>query len=79
MDVSILDKSSGAVLGNISEVDLQFLVDHLEEESSRDTDYFIDQATVDLLEEAGGSAALVSLLRSAVGSSEGIDIGWRSL
>lgn len=37
----------------------------------------IDASTVDFLEEKGGSAQLIAMLRSAVGNSEGIDIGWR--
>lgn len=77
MSVRITDKSTGAVLGSISQEELQFLNDQLEEESSRDTDYFINGATVDLLEAAGGSATLVSMLRQAVGTSEGIDIAWQ--
>jgi inactivated superfamily I helicase len=77
MSVRITDKSTGAVLGSISEEELQFLNDQLEEESSRDTDYFINSATVDILEAAGGSATLVSMLRQAVGTSEGIDIAWQ--
>ena len=76
MSVRITDKSTGAVLGSISQEELQFLNDQLEEESSRDGDYFINGATVDLLEAAGGSATLVSMLRHAVGTSEGIDIAW---
>ena len=76
MEVRLTDKSNGADLGTLSREDFQFLVDHLEEESSRDTDYFIDQATVGILADAGGSAALVSLLRSAVGSTDGVDVSW---
>ena len=76
LTVRITNKATGAVLGNISQEDLQLLVDKLEEESSKDTDYFINQATVDMLEEAGGSAALVTLLRLAVGTSDGVDIAW---
>jgi len=76
MSVRITDKSTGAVLGSISQSELQFLNDQLEEESSRDTDYFINGATVDMLEAAGGSATLVSLLRQAVGTSDGVDIAW---
>ena len=76
MTVRITNKATGAPLGDISQSDLQFLSDQLEEESSRDTDYFIDQATVDILEAAGGSPALVTLLRAAVGTSEGVDIAW---
>ena len=77
MDVRVSDKNTGNTLGTISREELQFLVDQLEEESSHDTDYFIDQATIDLLTEAGASEALVSLLQSAVGTSDGIDIVWQ--
>lgn len=78
MNIRISNKTTGAVLGNIGKDDLQFLIDKLEEESSHDTDYFIDLATVDILEEAGGSAELIEMLRGAVGDSDGIDIAWES-
>lgn len=78
MNIRITDKATDALLGNISKEELAFLIDKLEEESSQDTDYFINQATVDMLEDAGGSETLVSMLRSAVGESEGIDIVWQS-
>jgi hypothetical protein len=48
-----------------------------EEESSSDTDYFIDSNTVDFLADAGGSVPLLLLLREAVGNSDGVDIGWQ--
>ena len=77
MTIRLSLKSTGALLGHITPEDLQFLNDQLEEESSTDTDYFIHPSTVDMLEAAGGSAALVSLLRQAVGSSDGVDIVWQ--
>ena len=77
MGVRISDKSNGRMIGEISDQDFQFLVDQLEEESSRDTDYFVDQATVEILQAAGGSASLVSLLTTAVGSTDGVDITWQ--
>ena len=49
------EKESGQVIGRISESDIQFLIDQLEEESSDDRDYYIDEATVDMLEEDGAS------------------------
>ena len=79
MDVRVTDKSTGAVLGHISQDEFQFLVDQLEEESSQDSDYFIDHATVDILADAGGTPALVSMLRNAVGTSDGIDIAWENV
>ena len=78
MPIPLRLKSTGALLGHITPQDLQFLHDQLEEESSTDTDYFIHPTTVDMLEEAGGSAALVALLRQAVGNSDGIDIVWEN-
>ena len=78
MTVRLTDKSNGVVVGSIDRNELQFLIDNLEEESSRDADYFIDQATVDILAEAGGNASLISMLRNAVGTSEGIDVEWES-
>ena len=76
--VRLTDKSNGVVVGSIDRDELQFLIDNLEEESSRDADYFIDQATVEILAEAGGNPALISMLRNAVGTSDGIDVEWES-
>jgi hypothetical protein len=55
---------------------LQFLIDQLEEESIDDTDYYIDQATLELFEEMGVEADLLALLRQALGTREGIEIVW---
>jgi hypothetical protein len=71
---TLLDASSGARLGDVSEKDLRLLVDTLEEESSADDDYFIDADTSEMLAEAGASGPLVELLRKAVGTSDGIDV-----
>ena len=38
--IKLSDKKNGAPLGTISEDDLQFLIDHLEEEWAEDTDYY---------------------------------------
>jgi hypothetical protein len=77
MDVKLINKSNGAIVGTISQEDFKFLVDNLEEESSRDADYFIDSKTIDFLADQGGSVPLLLLLRAAVGETEGIDIGWQ--
>lgn len=72
----IYNKKNGAKLGEISEADVQCLIDVLEEEDTHDVDYFIDLDTVDILENNGASAALLQMLRSAIGGSEGIDVRW---
>ena len=74
----IYKKESGALLGTVNESDVQCLVDVLEEEDSKDVDYYIDLATVDILEDNGASAALVQMLRAAIGAAEGIDIRWEN-
>lgn len=79
MDVALINKATGAILGTVSRKDFQFLVDNLEEESSRDADYFIDSKTVDFLADAGGGVPLLLLLRDAVGETDGVDIGWKNV
>jgi processive 1,2-diacylglycerol beta-glucosyltransferase len=70
------EKETGVFLGIITDAQLQFLIDQLEEESPDDTDYYIDHATLDLLEAAGAEADLLGLLRQALGTRAGIDIVW---
>ncbi len=72
----LYDKKTNKLLGELSESDVECLVDVLEEEDSKDVDYFIDYATVDILEDNGASPQLVGLLRAAIGATEGIDVRW---
>ena len=69
-------KDGDRFLGAIADADVKVLVDELEETELADDDYFVDGPTVDILEAAGASSALVSMLRTAIGSTEGIDIRW---
>jgi hypothetical protein len=72
----LYNKKTNALLGNVSDTDIDCLVDVLEEEDSKDVDYFIDLDTVDILEDNGASADLVKLLRAAIGAGEGVDVRW---
>ncbi len=56
---------------------IQFLIDHLEEESYDDQDYYLNGPMVDLLEQKGADVELVRLLRSAIGTRDGIDVIWQ--
>lgn len=64
---------------SISDEQLQFLIDHLEEESYDDQDYYLTQATIDLLAKQGADAALITLLRTALDDREGIDVVWHGI
>ena len=74
--IQLHDAESGAPIGPITDVQLQFLVDRLEEESPDDRDYYINQATVDGFEEEGADPALVALLRKALGERDEMEIRW---
>jgi len=72
----LLLKDGNRYLGAISDADLKVLIDELEEEDIADTDYFVNSATVDILEASGASKALVDMLLAAIGDSDGVDVRW---
>ena len=47
--IDLYNAKTGELLGPITDADLQVLVDALEEESSKDQDYYIDAATIDVI------------------------------
>jgi hypothetical protein len=75
--IDLYISSTNQLLGSITEAELQVLVDRLEEESATDQDYYIDQATIDLLGDGRASDHLLGLLRTAVGSTAGVEIRWQ--
>lgn len=74
--VKIYDLSTNNLVGEISDEQFQFLADHFEEESLEDQDYYLNQVTVDMLEEAEGDPALIAVLRQALAGKEEMDIRW---
>jgi processive 1,2-diacylglycerol beta-glucosyltransferase len=74
--IALRDKETGADLGSISEEQLQFLLDQLEEEFEEDRDYYINATMLNVMEQRGASPDLVALLRRAVGDREGVEVEW---
>ena len=74
--INLRDNDSKSLLGSISEEDLQFLIDNLEEEWEGDTDYYLNRTVIDTLAEAGGDKALIELLNKALGDRDGVEIVW---
>jgi hypothetical protein len=74
--VKLYDAGTNALLGDITEEQLQFLIDQFEEEWSGDQDYYLNTATLDMLKDAGADDALLTLLRRALGSKGEGDIRW---
>lgn len=77
--IRLIDKDTGKYLGRITEEDLKFLQENLEEESTTDLDYYINRETLDLLKEKGMDADFAKLIEDAMGESGEIEIGWEKL
>ena len=74
--IELRDKETGARVGEITEEQLKFLTDQLEEESSDDQDYYINKPTLDLFAGQGADAQLLDLLRGAMGGREEMELVW---
>lgn len=74
--IEIRDKSNNTPIGEISESQLQFLIDQLEEEDLEDRDYAITSMLLQSFEAEGADPELVSMLTNALGTQETIEIIW---
>ena len=74
--INLQDKNTQKLIGEISEEQLQFLIDELVEEDSTDQDYYINRDQLDQLEKNGGDEALIQMLRDAMGTKQDMDIIW---
>ena len=77
--INLLEKKTGSLLGQISDDDLQFLIDNLEEEWEGDTDYYLNRTIIDMLKESGADKSLLALLEGALGSREDVEIVWEKV
>lgn len=74
---TLYDNDTDQLLGSISAAQLQFLIDSMEEESTQDQDYYLDEPTLDYLAGRGGDAGLVALLRAALAGRDSVTIRWQ--
>jgi hypothetical protein len=74
----LFDKGSGALIGVITDSQLDFLIDQLEEESLQDQDYAITPMTLALFEGEGGDPILLAMLSDALGGREEMTIYWEN-
>jgi hypothetical protein len=73
--IALSRKSDNSSLGEISEDELQFLVDNLEEdEGLGDMEYNITRMTLEYLRENGLTSHLAKLLETALGDQDEVDI-----
>ena len=74
--IKLREKGTDKPIGNISEEQLQYLIDELEEEWLEDRDYSITPLLLNFFESQGADPELVALLKSAIGDREEIEIIW---
>lgn len=74
--IKLVDVQNNTEIGEITQAQLDFLISQLEEESAHDTDYYINADTLDYFTQQGADPALVTLLRSALGSRADMDVRW---
>ncbi len=74
--IELREKGSETRIGEVSDEQLQFLIDQLEEEDLEDHDYAITPMLLQMFEVEGADDSLVSLLREALGDRATIEIVW---
>ena len=74
--IALYDKDTGKALGEITEAQLQFLIDQLEEESLTDTDYYVNRAIIFFLKERGADDDLVNKLYAMLGDRDEMEVRW---
>ena len=74
--INLTEKATNKPLGQISEEQLQYLIDNLEEEWVEDQDYAITPLLLEYFEGKGADAGLVSILRDALAGRDEIEIVW---
>jgi hypothetical protein len=63
-------------IGQITDKQLAYLVEQLEEEHEDDQDYYIDRETLELLSDNGCDPELLAMLEKAMGKDDEMDIAW---
>lgn len=74
----LYDASNDQLLGHVSQADIDLLVAQMEEESSKDQDYYVDNDTFLRLTDAGASATLLDAIKMALDLGGEADIRWEA-
>jgi hypothetical protein len=75
--VKVYNKATNELIGRISEDELAFLQDQLEEEGLDDKDYYLRRETIDeFAASSGATEHLVTVLRTGLRNDEAVEIRW---
>jgi len=76
--ITVYNKDTGESVGTITQDQLQFLIDQLEEEHDKDQDYYINKDLLAVFEQKGIDPDLLTLLTTALGDQSSIEIEWKA-
>lgn len=74
--ITLKNKDTGQHIGSLSEAELQYLIDELEEEHSEDKDYWLNRTQLQIMKEKGADPAFIAMLESALGGNEDMEVVW---
>jgi processive 1,2-diacylglycerol beta-glucosyltransferase len=74
--VYLYNQATEELLGEINEDELQFLIDQMEEESTKDQDYSITSMEIAYFTQNGATPHLIDLLKQALGDKQEVIILW---
>jgi hypothetical protein len=70
------NSETGALVGTLTEEQLQFLVAQLEEEHGEDQDYWLHRTQIEIFREQGADPSLLALLEAALGPADEVEVRW---
>jgi hypothetical protein len=75
--VKVFNKATNELLGRISDEELAFLQDQLEEEGINDRDYYIRRETIEEFQNsADATEHLVTILKTGLRNDESVEVRW---
>jgi len=74
--IELVDSDTNDSIGRITDEQLQQLQDALEEDEGTPDEYYIAAGAIDLLGDQHVDAAVVAMLRKALGEREGMQVRW---
>ena len=74
--ITLKNKDTGQFISSITEAELKYLIDELEEEHSEDTDYWLNRAQLEIMKDKGADPSFITMLESALGDSDDMEVIW---
>jgi hypothetical protein len=75
--IDLYNNETNALIGSITEPELDLLIESFEEETSDDQDYWITADTIEMIADGRATDHLLKILREALGDSEGVEVRWQ--